>query len=505
MRKNEEKDSRTGYGQVIKYTGLFGGVQGMNLLASIVRNKLVSLILGPSGLGIVSLYNTAVSFVGNATNLGISFSAVRHVSELHAAGDEEALRRFVRVVRGWSLLAAVLGVLVCCLCAPLLSQSYFQTMDGWPTFVWLSPVVGLSALAGGELALLKAVRQLRQVAVQSVLNSLLALLLTVPVYWIWGSRGIVASLLLVALSTWLTTLHFSRKIFPLSPASGGGFALAGGGQMVRLGVAFILAGVCGSIVELVIRTYMMQHGSETEVGLYNAGYVVVITYASMIFTAIDTEFYPRLSAINHLVDKCNEMINRQMETSLLLISPLLTLFLVGMPFILPLLYSYEFLPVVSMAQCAVFSLYMRAMSLPIAYLSLAKGRMWVFLFTDVAYDVVAIGLLIGGYALDGLRGTGIALSLAAFFDWILVWSVAHYSYGFRMGKKALCMLGKQMPFGAAVFIMSFCLDGWLCYCLSALCVLGSLSVSFYVLRRETTFLQTLKKKLGKHIFHRTSC
>ena len=160
-------------------------------------------------------------------------------------------------------------------------------------------------MAGGELALLKAARQLRQVAVQSVVNSLLVLLITVPIYWVWGSRGIVASLGLVALSTWLTTLYFSRRIFPFSPGRGGGYALAGGGQMVRLGLAFIFAGVCGSVVELVVRAYMMQVGSEAEVGLYNAGSVVTITYASMVFTAIDTEFFPRLSAVNQSVAKCN--------------------------------------------------------------------------------------------------------------------------------------------------------------------------------------------------------
>lgn len=497
MQKDEEKESRTGYGQVIKYTGLFGGVQGMNLLASIVRNKLVSLILGPSGLGIVSLYNTAVSFVGNATNLGISFSAVRQVSELHAAGDEEALRRYVRVVRGWSLLAAALGVLVCCLCAPLLSQSYFQTTDGWPTFVWLSPVVGLSALAGGELALLKAVRQLRQVAVQSVLNSLLALLLTVPVYWIWGSRGIVASLLLVALSTWLTTLHFSRKIFPLSPASGGGFALAGGGQMVRLGVAFILAGVLGAGVEFVIRVYMMQHGSEADVGLYNAGYVVTVTYASMVFTAMETDYFPRLSAVNHHVSRYNEVVNQQIEVSVLLISPLLVTFIVGMPLILPLLYSSEFLPVVGMAQCAVFGMYLRAVALPVSYLSLAKGRSKVYLFSEAVYDVAVVALIILGYASDGLRGTGWALSLAALFDLLLVWAVGHFLYGFRIRSKVMRILGCQLPFGVAAFLVSHFVGGWACWLFGIICVVGSLSVSFCIVRRETVLFHGLHEKIVK--------
>ena len=82
MQKIGEEEEKKAYDHIIKYMGLFGGVQGINLLVAVVRNKLVSSILGPSGLGIISLLNTATGFIGNATNLGVSFSAVRHVSEL---------------------------------------------------------------------------------------------------------------------------------------------------------------------------------------------------------------------------------------------------------------------------------------------------------------------------------------------------------------------------------------------------------------------------------------
>ena len=43
--KEERDDS---YGHVLKYTSIFGGVQGLNILISLVRNKIVALLLGPS-------------------------------------------------------------------------------------------------------------------------------------------------------------------------------------------------------------------------------------------------------------------------------------------------------------------------------------------------------------------------------------------------------------------------------------------------------------------------
>lgn len=49
MIKEKKDDS---YSHILKYTGIFGGVQGLNILMSMVRNKLVAIILGPEGMGI---------------------------------------------------------------------------------------------------------------------------------------------------------------------------------------------------------------------------------------------------------------------------------------------------------------------------------------------------------------------------------------------------------------------------------------------------------------------
>lgn len=101
---DNEKDGNS-YGHVLKYTGIFGGVQGLNILMGLVRNKLVAVILGPAGMGLVSLFNTAANFVSQATNLGLSFSAIRNLSELFDSGDQERIVRFVKTVRAWSLVA----------------------------------------------------------------------------------------------------------------------------------------------------------------------------------------------------------------------------------------------------------------------------------------------------------------------------------------------------------------------------------------------------------------
>jgi O-antigen/teichoic acid export membrane protein len=484
---------------VIKYTGLFGGVQGLGLLASIVRNKLVAEILGPAGLGLISLYNTAATLVSNSTNFGISFSAVRHISELYEQGDADALQRFIQVVRAWSIGVALLGMLVCGLFSPLLSASYFDDMSHWYSFVWLSPVVGLLALTGGELAILKGTRCLRRVALQSLINSLGALLISVPLYYFWGEKAIIASLVLVGLCTFVTTFYFSTRSYPISFRCGIKYSFVEGKKMISLGVAFILAGILGSGVEFLIRAYMVQTGSEADVGMYSAGYLLTVTYASIIFTAMETDFFPRLSAVNNDIQQSNQLINRQIEASVLLVSPMLVALWVAFPILLSLFYNEEFMPVIGMAQCAIFGLYMRSVALPISYLSLAKGRSRVYLFTEAVYDVAAVSLIVCGYSMDGLRGAGAALSLAAAFDLLLVWTTAHKLYGFSLHGKALKILSLQLLFGFLTYGVTVYTEGVTYWLLGCLCFLASGMVSVRILLKETTLLQSLVQKVKNRL------
>ena len=72
--------AKTNYAHILKYTGLFGGVQGLNIMIGLVRNKFVALILGPEGMGLISLFNSTVNLMSGATNLGIPTSGVKALS-----------------------------------------------------------------------------------------------------------------------------------------------------------------------------------------------------------------------------------------------------------------------------------------------------------------------------------------------------------------------------------------------------------------------------------------
>ena len=86
MEKTEKSGS---YSHILKYTGIFGGVQGLNILVGLVRNKFAALLLGTAGMGLVSLFNSTINMVVSAANFGIPTSGVREISEKYDSSSKQ--------------------------------------------------------------------------------------------------------------------------------------------------------------------------------------------------------------------------------------------------------------------------------------------------------------------------------------------------------------------------------------------------------------------------------
>ena len=500
-RVNMAGERDDGYSHVLKYTGIFGGVQGLNILTSLVRNKLVAYLLGPGGMGLAALFNSVVSFISQATNLGISFSAVRHVSELFDQGDEERIRHFVKVVRAWSLITALLGMLVCMLAGPLLSNFTFSWGDHTLHFVLLSPAVALLAVSGGEIAILKGARRLRALAVIQVWSMLLALVITVPIYALFGQAGIVPVIVLMALASALLTINYSFRLYPLELRGAQG-VLGEGMEMVRLGVAFVLAGIFGSGAEMLIRSYLNVTGDLDMVGFYNAGFMLTVTYAGMVFSAMETDYFPRLSGVAFDRQKMSETVNRQIEVSVLLVAPMLSVFITTLPLLVPLLFRSDFSPMIPMAQVAVFAMYMKAVSLPMSYIVLARGDSLAYLLIEGFDSLLLVGLVIFGYDRWGLTGTGLALTLSYVIDLAVVYLYTSLRYGYRLSLSVVQMVCIQLPLGVCAYFLSQSRSLLLSWGLCLMLCFVSLSISLYILHQKaslwTALTTRLKSRFNRH-------
>ena len=489
------------YGHVLKYTGVFGGVQGLNVLVSLVRNKFVALLLGPSGMGLVTLFNTTVSFISQATHFGISTSAVRQLSELPDDSHPQVIH-FVKVVRAWSLLTALLGMLVCIAIGPFLSSTTFAWGDHSLHFILLAPAVGMLAVTGGETAILKGRRRLKSLALVQVGSVFAALFMSVPVYYFFGEAGIVPVIVLMALITLLLTIRESYRLYPLQLRGAKGI-LGEGMEMVRLGVAFTLAGILGTGAEMFIRSWLNVTADLDVLGLYNAGYMITITYAGMVFSAMETDYFPRLSAVNADIDATNETVNKQMEVSLLIAAPMLVGLIIFLPVLIPLFFSSKFLPVVAMTQVSVLAMFFKAVTLPAAYITLARGYSVMFLLLEGAYFVVFVFLIIFGFLRWGLLGTGIAITLANIFDYVMINAVARWRYKYKMSPAVMKYSAIHILIGLLAYFTTITVGGYAYWVFGIGLTLVSTLFSLLILHQKTHLWERLRQKYFFFLDRRT--
>lgn len=433
----DEQAEDKGYAHILKYTGLFGGVQVFNILLSVARNKCAAVLIGSVGMGLSDLYARSAEFVSNATSFGIGFSAVRRLSELFERGDRRAVVLEIALIRTWVFLTALLGLAVGLLLSPLLSRMATGSYADTPSFALLAPMAALATLAAGETAVLKGIHRLKRIAAVSAASAVATLFIAVCGYWALGLRGVLPVLLLGAAVLFGLQLRATIRLYPYRIRPFSRRFLRKGGAMLRLGTAYVAAAVVTSLAEMAVRAFVARTASLSEVGFYAAGVTLTVSYARLVFMAMDADFFPRLAAMSGQTARCNDAINRQTDVCVLLMAPFLMLFALCLPLVVRVLYTSDFLSVVPMVLFAASSMFFKAMYTPPAYLPLAAGHSRRYLLVEGSYGAAFCAAVVVGYERAGLIGAGIGLSLAHLLDLLMVVLVYGRCYGFRFRRATL--------------------------------------------------------------------
>src|SRR5690606_17623653 len=97
--------------------------------------------------------------------------------------------------------------------------------------------------------------------------------------------------------------------------------------MLSLGIMLSLTGLLNVFVLYLIQIYVSQSSNLAEVGLYNAGVMLLNSYVALIFSAMSTDFFPRLAAVSDDNQKTQVTVLHQAQIAVLLLAPIIVLFI----------------------------------------------------------------------------------------------------------------------------------------------------------------------------------
>lgn len=476
-------ENQSSYRQIFKATSLFGGVQIFQIIVGIIRTKLVAVILGAAGVGIMGLLNAPLQLIISVTGLGISYSAVRDIGEAHGRGDQSRISYAITILRRWSWFTGFLGAIVTITIAPLLSQWTFGNRDYAWSFVWLSVTLLFQALSKGQNTILQGTRRLKEMARSGVIGSALGLFTSIPLYYWLGIKGIVPAMVLSALTALILSWYYSRKVIIQDVSLTIRETYKSGLGMARLGIYMTVAGFIASFSIYILNAFISNKGGIEQVGFYNAGWGVVGQYTGIIFSAMATDYFPRLSAVQADDEKVKELVQQQAVTALLIIGPLLALLIAAMPIVVRILYTPAFTPVVMFASLTLLGIQFKAISWSMGYVYLAKGNGSLFLKLEIISGLAILGFNLFLYYLLGLNGLGISFVVSYFLAIILSYLVLKVKYNFRFSGKFYLIFFLTYGFVVLAFLTVFIESNYIRYALGAVIFLLAALASLYQLNQ----------------------
>lgn len=424
---------RSSYLDILKSSVLIGGSTAITLAIGAMRIKLMAVVLGPAGIGLMGVYSSIVDLARTLAEMGINSSGVRQIAESVGAGDTARVMRTVIVLRRVAIGLGLLGALLLILLARPISNLTFGTSAEAGAVALLGVAVFLRLVSDGQGALLQGMRRIGDMARIGVIGALLGALAGVPIVYVLGQDGVAWALVAIAAASAMVSWWYVKQV-PLPsvmPVLASSEVRKEVFSLLGLGLAFMASGFLTMGAAYAVRLLLIRHDGLAAAGLYQAAWTIGGLYVGFVLQAMGTDFYPRLVAASKDNAECCRLVNEQAQVSLLLAGCGVIATLTFAPWVFRVLYSDDFTMGADVLRWIVLGMAMRVVTWPIGYILVAKGAQTLFVATDMAWAIVNVGLTWLCVHLFGLPGAGIAFFGAYVVHLMIVYPLARHLAGFR--------------------------------------------------------------------------
>lgn len=401
--------SSSGYSQILRSSAISGAAKIVTALAGFFRAKIVAIYVGPAGMGLLGLYTSVIGMASSLSSMGIDTSGVREMAA--NARDAEKADHVIIALRRICWATGLLGCALCALFSHRISVSTFGDEAHAGQIAVLGACVFLTQISLGQSSVLRGLRKIRELALQSVFVAAASLIAAVICMTLWGVGGIVPMMVSASFIGLVGSWWFARRIPVAVAGQSVAKTLAVARPMLSLGLAFMVSGLVAALGTYVIGVILLSACGIAANGLYNAAWAASGSVVGLVLGAMGQDFYPRLTEVAHDRRAASTLIDQQIEVGALIALAPLCLLSALAPWIMSLLFSKEFVAGAKVLQWFAIGCFGRVVSWPMGYYLLARGHARMFLLTEVAsvaFHVLVAWLLVNA---RGTEGAGMAFAV----------------------------------------------------------------------------------------------
>ena len=459
------------FARILRSSALMGGAQVVVLAAGFVRAKVIALILGASGVGLIGIFNAFSGNVASFAGWGLGTSGVRLIA---GAPDGQKPAKIAAVRRiGWAL--SLLGLALALLLFWPVGQATFASSQYATEMAIVACAVPCVIAASAWSAVLQASGKIASLAKVQIAGALAGLLLGLPAIYLWGTIGIALSILFAAAVPAFVLWRAARAECHVSAESSPESADLG--RLVKLGGALMLVGWLGQLSAYVVRLAIVRSEGLDAAGYYQAVFAISGSLPGFVFAAMGADFFPRVAAAKD-EEEARQITEKQILAGLLLGVPAIIGLLTLGKLCVHLLYANSFDEAIPLLTWMTWGVFVRIIAWPLGFRLLARGSAKAMITIEGLSAAVTAAASVGL-----LYGYGLLGCVVGFLAGQLFYASLLVALSYRQSARAfeagtfVAIAGSAMLAGLAQLFVS-CLDGDYWGILPTLLVAGASSWAF---------------------------
>ena len=179
------------------------------------------------------------------------------------------------------------------------------------------------------------------------------------------------------------------------------------------------------------------------VGVYSAAFTLSGILVNFILQAMSVDYYPSLTKLNQNKEGMTELVNKQIEISLMMSLSLLPALIFFAPIAIYIFYSNEFYQSIFLIQIYTIGCFFKLASWPIGYIFLAKNNKKIIFISELLAFLFNMSLIYILMPKIGIIAAPIAFTLNYVLYFVIVYFSGYTLINYKFNKKTLNLFMKS--------------------------------------------------------------
>ena len=396
---------------LIKTSVLTGISTVIKLVSAFVINKVIALYIGPAGLAIVGQLQSFTSIITTFSNGAISSGIVKYTAEYQDIEEKKKIFSSSIVI---SLICSLIISIFLFGFSDYLSELILKDIQYSSVFIIFGATIFLFALNMVLISILNGQKEIKKYVLVNIAGSIFSLVFTSILIMQLNLMGALYAMVLNQSVIFFVTLAFVIKSswFKLEYFKQG-LDKESLSKLSKYSLMAIVSALTVPVSHLIIREYIGENLGWDSAGYWQGIWYISTMYLMLVTTTLGVYYLPRLSEIQD-----NKELRKEIFSGYKIIMPIvilasLIIFLLK-EYVILIAFSKDFMPMMELFAWQLMGDVIKIASWLLAYLMLAKAMTKIFIYTEVLFSALFVGLSILFVDKFGLVGITYAYALNYF-------------------------------------------------------------------------------------------